>query len=255
MSLPHWRQGAGLPKEAMSAVLGNADEHQRVVVATHTCDLQRIEGEAVVVILGRAIDAPDPQRTYGKGPRALDLETQAGGWVRYEIDTLRTCDSAILLPHAPCPANSHDVASAAILAMWVAQRFDRMELPDSVHNALKYSGVEEALNKALSKSHPDLVDVRIGILPSMPVDIANIILVYRDDRPGAAEAAKQACKAVEARVEQEAVQAKLKGKLTFGGIEAVSDMVMPVAMLRTTQRWRSEHVSLAAEEPSERPPR
>lgn len=244
----NWRQGHVLPREAVEA-LGRSGDGACLMVCSHSCDLQRMEGNLLAIVAGTNAER-DGGKAGGKSIRYLQLQTSRGEFIEYDIESLEFVDASILDRFTPIEDSQHVGDCDVIVGRWIAQRFDRLALPDSVVGALIDSGVQQALLKALERHVSKIDDVRVLLKEDGEVPSINFIVVYSDD---AKQVAEEVTNAIKARAERRA--ADLDGRLIIEGAHAVSANSLTYAQWRDTRPFRADYLSLRAVPALEPPPR
>ncbi len=247
-----WRQGDVLPMAAALEIDSESDGTSRWLVCSHSCDLQEMQGQLLAIVRGYKAE-PNGSMVGGKSVRYLQLESVSGDFIQFDVETLRFVDVEILDRHRPWQEEAHPSAVPMVLARWLAQKFDRLELPDEIVIALRSSGVEEALLKALKGAVHEILDVRVFVYePEQPPSIT-FLLIYDAGCAGAQMAAQRVADAILARA---LLRAKdLEGKLVISGANAVSDTALTYAQWRKTRPFRAEYLSLRDHPPTHVPPR
>ncbi|MEO6969032.1 MAG: hypothetical protein ABI132_11360 [Rhodanobacteraceae bacterium] len=186
----------------------------------------------------------------GKSVRYLQLTTTQGATIEYDIETLRLVDASVLDRFDPWDNERHRDGAETIVGSWMAQRFDRLALPDVIVVALDRSGVQAALLRALERTVHEIADVRVLVKESSDAPLLNFLIVFND---GAREAAQAVASAIVTRAELRA--ADLDGAVIIEGAHAVSADALTYAQWAQTRPFRAEYLSLRAEPPAELPPR
>lgn len=227
-----------------------ADDSVRYVVCSHSCDIAALAGPLLFVARG-SIAEHDGNRTGAKSIDFLQVRSLSGRIVHYSIERLRLIDASILDRHAPWADEGYSDDDLNSLSVWLGQRFRRLALSDDVANALKTSGIEEALHEKLKRAASEILDVRVRLDETAnPPSIAFLILFDS----GSADGEKSATRIAEVIMRRAERRANdLDGKLTVETAVAIADTALTYAQLRQTHRYRFEHVSLRTAPPATLP--
>lgn len=206
------------------------------------------------LLLARGIAGREHNGTLLKGQSIhyLQLTSASGSIVHYEIDSLAFYDVAILDAHEPWREEGHTEDDVRSLRLWLSQRYDRLELPDDVVNAMEDAGLREKLIDATKNRSKSIQDIRVFYDDKQtPPHIA--FLVIFDS--GAADGKSQADQIVTALNKRAELKAdKLDGRLVYNKALAVGDTAITYARVLQTHRFRIEYLSLR-ENPPSAPPR
>ncbi len=242
-----WRQGDVLPPDA-AKLLGCPSVQERLLVVSHSCDLQRMVGSRLAIVMGH-LGTPDTGKLGTKSIRWLQLPTSSNELVNYDIDTFHFVEASVLDSCVPWEAKHHR-EHATVIGRWIGQKYDRLALPDSVVNALRDSGVGDALEKALKRSSGGILDVRVYFDDKATPAVLTFLVIH--DATGRA-AAQDVCASVEKRVTIK--DSDLEGRVVIAGAHPISEEELKYAQWRKTQPWRVEYLSLRETPPSEPPAR
>lgn len=265
-----WRQGHVLPSCATEHFgLSNATDAAAtcVVVISHDCDLANdnlgVEPD-VEVIVGRIVDKPDGNFSWGKAPRKLHYTgIRAGAPVTFELASTdkRSLPKAQLAPFDPSVEFAIDGTNLSVLRSWLASRYNRAAFPDTFVNRMKELKADQKLAKTL-EGHGGLISfVYFDLDGGTNVERAqgdpyrlSIVLVY----PTGEDAAESGDKA-DALAEQvgDLVQGRLDGhadRIILEVCFAVSEDDLPVSRARLLTQWKLEHMTLKANEEQPGPP-
>lgn len=211
-----------------------------------------MQGERLFLVLGQCVQEPNGNFIGAKSIQTLQLHTKSGKIVHYRIESLQRVDAGILDRHNPWNDEAHSTADRIVLGAWLAQRFDRLALPEEVVDAINKSGIRSVIEDQL-KGAESILDVRIVLDEAeLPPTIA-FLLVYDTGIPRAEETAKHICAAIINRANRE--QKQLDGRVVFEGAAPVADTALRYAQFRMTRPWRVEHISLRADPLGQRPVR
>ena len=138
-----WRQGSVLlQKDFHTANLNDSSDAELVVAISHDCDIanENLDAEPTVeFIFGRIIQQLDGNYTHGKNPRILHLNyIHSGTPISLELTASRRVivDKNVL--EAVQPDQTYElVGSRQILQSWLAARYRRHALPNSLVERLR----------------------------------------------------------------------------------------------------------------------
>jgi hypothetical protein len=241
-----------LPPAAAWEIDKECAEADRFIVCSHSCDLQRMQGERLFIARGRCVQISDGNFVGAKSINTLQLHTASGEIVHYGIESLQRVDVGILDRHAPWSDEAHSATDRVVLGAWLAQRFDRLALPDEVVNALEASGIRRVIEEKLKRA-VGVLDVRIVLDENVVPPTTAFLLVYDSGIQGAEEAAKGTCEAIRKCAAKE--HQALDGRVVFESATSVADSALRYALFRMTRPWRVEHISLRTTPPGQRPVR
>jgi hypothetical protein len=239
-----WQQGDVLPPEATQS-LGRNPSQERVMVVSHSCDLQRMIGPQLAIVSGRPGEA-NPGIRGGKSIRWLQLSTPSNESIDYDIDTFSFVDASLLDTFIPWEEKHHR-GLAMVVGRWIGQKYDRLALPDSVVIALDNSGVNSALEKALKRSHDGILDVRVYLDERTSPPVLTFLVIHDAD---GRNVATEVCASITARALSKANV--LDGHVTLASSHPISEDVLTYAQWRKTRPWRVEYISLRNTPPTSR---
>jgi hypothetical protein len=157
-----WRQGSVLPDDAL-AHIRFADQGAtlpagaKAIVISQDCDIlaERLEDEPFVeVAVGAQIPSIDPNFSYAKNPRKLDLDLARSGTslgaVRLEMRLRGSVPRNLLAQANP----SGEVADGAFRGFvnWIARRYDRAALPDAFNTRIRARKQFKKLREILKRA-------------------------------------------------------------------------------------------------------
>jgi len=193
-----WAQGSLIRGKDMVA-LGLAEvEPCWGVVISHDCDLANVNLDAepaVELIVAQSVYSPDGNCQHAKNARKLHLDWE-GGSDALCLELLATCkrqvDKTVLVAFQPVLDITLPPAGKRILQSWLAARYRRQALPDSLGARLVH--VVKHLEKRSKREAASVLGYWISfspvteLPPDDPYDL-NISIVYTVDKPEAADAA------------------------------------------------------------------
>jgi len=247
-----WAQGSLIGENDMMT-LGLAPDVGDAwgVVITHDCDLANDDlgvEPFVEVIVATRVDSPDGNCRHAKNARRLHLDWQQANTVLcLELLATRKCrvaksDLADFTPVANAilaPADKH------ILQSWLAARYRRQALPDSLVERLRY--VFQRLEKKGKTQASTVIGYWLSFAPAgeLPVDEPydlDICIVYTIDSPDADTAASAIADDVSERFA--ALVAKSgAGGVVLGVCEAFSEEEFTLRDIRQHVEYRLDYLS------------
>lgn len=262
-----WRQGDLLTCEAATALnlLCEADQSHRVIVITHDCDLPHESELCVEVIVAELVvksPKPDPQFSYAKNPRRLQLayrgDVAAPLIIELRHGNRRSVPKRDFANHA-VKDNSFalPVDAKRTLKQWLAARYGRPAFPNAFEERLRrLSGkrtVEQQIAKILEPDAKHLVGLFFDLGNQRGSEVSegepyalSVSVVYDSTEGG-----------TEARLSAERVASQLHDLFegTYGkpdvatdialeACAAVADTRLTLADLRRVDQWRLEYISL-----------
>ncbi|ERS87949.1 hypothetical protein [Halomonas sp. PBN3] len=246
-----WAQGSVIAAEDMQA-LGLVEEGRWWgVVITHDCDLanDNLELEpAVEVIVAQTVSSPDGNHRYAKNARKLHLDWEGGvePWC-LELLATRRChvDKATLAGFEPAPGATLSPAGRRILQSWLAARYRRQALPDSLVERLRK--VFARLEKRGKGNAGSVVGYWLSfepadeLPPAEPYDL-NISIVYTIEDPFAEDTAVGIAEDLAARFEGLVRQAGA-GPVVLGECAARSEEEFTLKDIREHVEFRLDYLS------------
>ena len=247
-----WSQGSLIGIDDM-ATLGLAadDDGGWGVVITHDCDLANDDlaiEPFVEVIIARPMEVADGNCRHAKNARRLHLDWQRADTVLcLELLATRKCcvakrDLADVAPVADAilaPADKH------ILQSWLAARYRRQALPDSLVERLRY--VFQRLEKKGKTQASTVIGYWLSFAPAgelpaeEPYDL-DISIVYTIDSPDAETAASAIADEVSERFAG-LVTKSGAGGVVLGVCEAVSEEEFTLRDIRQHVEYRLDYLS------------
>lgn len=211
-----------------------------------------MQGERLFVVRGKCALESEGNFIGAKSIYTLELRTASGQIIHYDIESLQRIDAGILDRHIPWSEESHGADDRVVLGAWLAQRFDRLALPDEVVNAINESGIRRVIEDKLKRA-VGILDVRIVLDELDEPPTVAFLLVYDSGIQGADETAKSICEAISQCAGKK--QSTLDGRIIFESATPVADSALRYALFRMTRPWRVEHLSLRTTPLGQRPVR
>lgn len=249
-SMP-WAQGSVIAAEDMLALGLVEGEPGWGVVITHACDLAHDDLDLepnVEVIVARPLSSPDGNCRYAKNARKLhlDWEGEAEPWY-LELLATRKCQvhKTTLAAFDPVPDITLSPAGRRILQGWLAARYRRQALPDSLVERLRK--VFARLEKKGKGNAGNVVGYWLSFEPACelpsaePYDL-NISIVYTIDDPLAEEAAAGIAKDIDSKFNGLVRQAGA-GVVVLGECSALSEEEFTLRDIREHVEFRLDYLS------------
>ncbi|WP_146218690.1 hypothetical protein [Halomonas sp. LBP4] len=246
-----WAQGSLIDGEDMVALgLAAADACWGVVV-THDCDLANdnlgIE-PSVELIVAQPVSSPDGNCRHAKNARKLHLDWEGEAEpLCLELLATRKCqvDKAALASCHPVPGLTLTPAGQRILQSWLAARYRRQALPDSLVERLRH--VVQRLERHGKTEAATVVGYWLSFSPARelasddPYDL-DISIVYTIDSPEAEEAAIAIAGDVSQRFAELVEKAKAGG-VVLGQCSAYSEEEFTLHDIRHHVELRLDYLS------------
>jgi len=268
-----WRQGHFLPDEAPQSFGVTESAGRLAIVVSHDCDIvQPASVEPTVeIIIGRSIENPDGNFSYGKNPRKLHLECTAGTQ-KYTVELVATSKMVVpkegkegdagLFNYTPREDIRLSGAELVVLQQWLAARYRRSAFPDEFDRRLAATGVRDQLVRILKRYGTHIraiyfdVDEGEDIVhngPDDPYKLTISLLYSTEVAPDEAERA-----AIEA---SKSTRSAFKSKCSGDGIhwkwielidcEVLADTAMTVAQASFLKKWQTDYISFRSDPPQE----
>jgi hypothetical protein len=253
-----WKQGSILARENFQEVeLVNVADADLAVAISHDCDIanDNLDAEpAVEFILARIVEKRDGNFALGKNPRTLHLSyTQEESSIVLELSALKkiAIHKNILVKLQPNYA--YQIAEPVyVLSSWLALRYRRLALPNSLVNRLKpvFDRMEEVgkKNSAGVLSFQLFYDPKEELPPEEEYELS-LIIVYTTDDTNHEEMATAMAKDIKNKFSNLLEKTKKFGTVYLRKCEAVSEMEFTLKDARETEKYALEHVSYRTDPP------
>jgi hypothetical protein len=252
-----WKQGSVLAKENFIKVgLENEIDADLAVVVSHDCDIanDNLEAEpAIEFIFASIVDQQNGNCTHGKNPRTLHLSyNREGEAIVVELIASRkiSIQKDVLEPIQP--DLDYELNSTYILQSWLAARYRRHALPNSLVDRLK--PVLAHLDKEGKKNANGILSFRLDyepkseLPPEEPYELwINIVYITDDDRYEAM--AEEIAAGLNAKFPKLLEKTKDCGSVDLQRCEAVSEMEFTIRDMRETVEYHLEYLSYRTEPP------
>lgn len=246
-----WQQGSVLAKENFARVgLTNAIEADLAVAVSHDCDIanDNLEAEpAIEFIFGCLVNEQNGNYTYGKNPRTLHLSyDREGESIVVDLTASRKISIAKDVLESIEPDRSYQLDSRYILQSWLAARYRRHALPNSLVDRLRE--VFRHIDKEGKKNADGILsfqldyDPKEDFSPEEPYELWIDIVYITDDESYAAKADEIAT-GLKAKFSQLLDKTKDYGAVDLRRCEAVSEMEFTMRDVREKVEYHLEYLS------------
>jgi hypothetical protein len=253
-----WRQGSVLlQKDFHTANLNDSSEAELVVAISHDCDIanDNLEAEpAVEFIFGRVIQKLDGNYTHGKNPRILHLNyIHSGTPISLALIASRRVIVNKNILEAVQPDQTYElIGSRQILQSWLAARYRRHALPNSLVERLRE--VSKYIQEKGKKNSSGIVSFRLRydpeeeLPPEEPYELW-LSIVYITDKAEYGSIAEQIASDLKARFPSLLDKTNASGRVDLRRCEAVSEMEFTLRDMRDTEEYHLEHLSYRTDPP------
>ena len=220
------------------------------------------------IVIGRAIETPDGNFTYGKNPRKLHLECTAGKR-RFVVELVATDKMAVpkegdtgLLKHAPREDIRLSGGELVILQRWLAARYRRSAFPDEFDRRLTATGVRDQLLRILKRHGAHTLAIYFDVDdgedivhngPDDPYKLTISLLYSTEVAPDEAERdAIEASKSIHSAFKNKCRPDGTRWKwIELADCEVLADSAMTVAQASFLKRWQTDYISFRGDPPQE----
>jgi hypothetical protein len=254
-----WRQGSVLvQKDFQTADLPDSPDAGLAVAISHDCDIanENLDAEpAVEFIFARIIEQHNGNYTHGKNPRILHLYCTHEG--RPAFLELLASKRAIVHKNAleavqPDQTYELNVSSRRILQSWLAARYRRHALPNSLVDRL--SAVFGYIEKEGKKNSSGILSFRLSyepedeLSPEEPYELW-LSIVYTTDEAEYGPMAEKIVSNLNAEFPRLLKKTQDYGTVDLRQCEAFSEMEFTLRDMRETVEYHLEHLSYRTEPP------
>jgi hypothetical protein len=247
-----WRQGSVLLQKDFHTVnLKDSSDLELVVAISHDCDIanNNLEAEpAVEFICGRIIQELDGNYTHGKNPRILHLNyIHSGTPIFLELIASKRVVVNKNVLEAVQPDQTYElIGSRQILQSWLAARYRRHALPNSLVERLRE--VSKYIQEKGKKNSSGIVSFRLRydpekeLPPEEPYELW-LSIVYITDNAEYGSIAEQIASNLKAKFPSLLNKTNASGRVDLRRCEAVSEMEFTLRDMRDTEEYYLEHLS------------
>lgn len=221
------------------------------------CDIANTDLSAepfVEFILGRIREKADGNCTYGKNPRKLHLKyINAGSPVFIELlaSEKSQVSKGFLESVHPDP-NYEIVGSRQVLQSWLAARYRRHALPNSLVDRLKPA--LDFLEKAGKKNSTGILSFRLSYNPQEELSVHEpyelwLSIVYVTDQEEYSSMAEKVAQQLQDSFSDLLKETEKHGHVDLRQCEAVSETEFTLRDVRDTVEYHAEHLSYRSDPP------
>lgn len=253
-----WRQGSVLaPKDFQAAGLTPAPKNTLAIAISHDCDIanDNLDAEpAVEFIFACRIEQQNGNYTHGKNPRILHLNYRQGEETAFFelLASKKVIVPKDLLETIEPDENYTLISSRQVLQNWLAARYRRHALPNSLVDRLRE--VFKYIEKEGKKNSDGILSFRLSYDPTdelSPEEVYELWLsiVYITDKDEYESMAVKLAEGLKAEFPNLLVKTKESGKVDLRRCEAVSETEFTFRDIRDTVEYHLEHLSYRTEPP------
>lgn len=246
-----WKQGSVLAKENFPTVgLANEMDAELAVAVSHDCDIanDNLDAEpAVEFIFASIVDKQEGNYTLGKNPRTLHLGyNREGEQIVVELIAARKISIQKDVLAAIQPDRNYELDSTYILQSWLAARYRRHALPNSLVDRMR--GVFSHIDKVGKQNSDGILSFRLDydpreeLPPEEPYEVwIEIVYITDDDRYKAK--AEEIATDLNNKFPQLLDKTKDFGSVDLRRCKAVSEMEFTMKDMREKVEYHLEHLS------------
>jgi hypothetical protein len=251
-----WRQGSVLAQKDFQAVgCTGVPDTDLAIAISHDCDIanDNLDVEpAVEFIFARILEQHNGNSTYGKNPRTLHIDYKHDG----QIVFFELLASKRLILHKnmlenlqPDETYKLNTNSGQILQSWLAARYRRHALPNSLVDRLR--AVFKHIDDKGKKNSAGILSFRLSydpkdeLPPEEPYELwISIVYIDKDEYR---EMAVNIASSLQKEFPNLLEKTKDSGTVDLRKCEAVSEMEFTVRDMRDTVEYHLEHLSYRTE--------
>jgi len=254
-----WRQGSVLAKQDFQSVgLIDSYDADLAISISHDCDIanDNLDVEPAVEFIFAVIKDPhNGNYTQGKNPRTLHLDyihEEKPVYLELIASKRLILKKNKLEKVQPDKAYKLNAHSRQILQNWLAARYRRHALPNSLVDRLR--AVLKYIDEKGKKNSSGILSFRLSyepeaeLSPEEPYELS-ISIVYITDESKYGEMAKEIAKNLEKEFPKLLEKTKDSGKVDLRKCEAFSEMGFTLRDMRDTVEYHLEHLSYRTEPP------
>jgi hypothetical protein len=246
-----WRQGSVLTQtDFESAGLTNTGDENLAIAISHDCDIanDNLDIEpSIEFIFARILDSCNGNFTYGKNPRILHVDYKHDDkivWI--EILSSRKIKVQKQSLEQISPGQTYSLVSHQTLQSWLALRYRRLALPNSLVDRLR--PVSDYIEKKCKQNASGILSFRLSYEPKEelpPEDIYELWLriIYVSDKTEYATMAEEISQSLNTEFKTLLNKTKEIGKVELRQCTAVSEMEFTLRDMRDTVEYNFEHLS------------
>ena len=250
-----WRQGDVLAQKDFQAVgLTDKPDADLAIAISHDCDIanDNLDTEpAIEFIFARILDQHNGNYTYGKNPRILHLDyTRNGQTIWIELIASRRAMVQKNSLEVIQPDQTYSLITLQTLQSWLAVRYRRIALPNSLVERLRY--VSNYLEREGKRNSSGILSFRLSyepqdeLLPEEPYELW-LSIVYVTDKAEYAAMAADIAQNLKTEFPNLLEKKKDSGTVDLRKCEAVSETEFTLRDMRDTVEYNLEHLSYRTE--------
>lgn len=250
-----WKQGSLIPSHVLHelGILPSEDFVGFGVVISHDCDLANdnlVDEPHVELVLASAVQEANGNLENGKNPRRLHLSWKdeqdvLAHTLELSANGKRFVKKNELCGHSPEPGLIFCQKNHRILQGWLAARYKRQALPDSLQDRLNpVFGLLQKRGKSKARGiigYWFSFDPQYELPPEEPYEL-EISIVYTVDEPSAFEHAQEIARHVQDKFHELVAKAGC-GPVELSECEEVSEEAFTLRDMRMNIEYRVEHLS------------
>lgn len=253
-----WRQGYILTQQRCRAVgLNILEEGELAVAISHDCDIanENLEVEPTVEFIRACLkEERDGNYTHGKNPRILHLEykhTNQPVFLELLASNKLNIEKIKLEEIQPDLAYVL-VRSRQVLQNWLAVRYRRHALPNSLVDRLR--PVFKKIEQEGKKNAAGILSFRLSydpieeLPPKEPYELW-LYIVYVTDEAEYESMAQQMAQRLEGEIPNLLLKSQESGTVDLQACEAVSEMEFTLRDMRNTEEYHLEYMSYRKQPP------
>jgi hypothetical protein len=247
-----WRQGSVLTRKDFESLgLADTDDADLAVAISHDCDIANDDLDAessVEFIFGRILAQQDGNYTYGKNPRTLHIAYMYDGkLVSFELIASQKLLVKKNKLEAIQPDETYQLTeSRQILQSWLAARYRRHALPNSLVDRLR--PVFLFIEKKGKKNSSGILSFQLSyepeyeLPPEEPYELW-ISIVYIIDKTEYGAMAESVASDLNTEFSNLLEKTKKNGTVDLRECKAISEMEFTLRDMRETVEYHLEYVS------------
>jgi hypothetical protein len=251
-----WRQSSILARKDFQAVglLTDAPDVDLAVAISHDCDIANDNLDAepnVEFIFARILEQHNGNYTNAKNPRVLHLEYKHDGqtiWIELIASRRIVVQKNVL--EVLQPDQAYSLTTSQILQSWLAIRYRRLALPNSLVERLR--PVSTYIEKEGKRNSSGILSFRLSYEPQDELPLEEpyelwLSIIYVTDKPEYATMAANMAQKLKTEFLNLLEKTKDSGMVDLRKCEAVSEMEFTLRDMRDTVEYNFEHLSYRTE--------
>jgi hypothetical protein len=256
-----WRQGSVLSNSNFQAAgLTNPPDFDLAIAISHDCDIANDKitngtyvEPGVEFVFARIIEKQDGNNTYGKNPRILHLDYIHEG--KSTVIELVATEKVIVFKNILEtfePDENHDLnSSRQVLQIWLAARYRRHALPNSLVDRLK--DFLTYVDKQGKQHSAGILSFRVKYEPKEELTSDEpyefwLNIIYCTDNIDYGSVAEKMASDLKQKFSDKVLKANA-GKVDLRQCEAFSESEFTIRRMRETEEYRLEYLSYRTDPP------